>query len=358
MPKAFLFIPDISGYTKFINNTEISHQQHIITELLEILIDTNDIGLELAEVEGDALFMYKTEEIPSYKEALSLIKRMFIRFHSHLRYYDRYRVCHCGACEGATGLNLKFVMHHGEVSFLKLKDFKPKPQGKEVILIHRLLKNNINSNEYLLASEAINDLKEQDIATVIGSEELKSGSYDYGNQDMGLVKFHYAELGHLKKQVEDPEALRPAHISANPLSVETMINKEAVDLFEIMINFEHRSKWNKDVDSITYDENEINKSGTRHICIVQGNEIEFETVKAPEEPGVWSFGERSLAPPIGEIFVYFMIFPKEQSSRLKIEVHPKPSNFFGKMMIPLLKFRFKKLLKKTLSEIKEYAESI
>ena len=31
---AFIFIPDISGFTKFITQTEIKHSNHIISELV------------------------------------------------------------------------------------------------------------------------------------------------------------------------------------------------------------------------------------------------------------------------------------------------------------------------------------
>ena len=60
--KAILFIPDISGFTEFVHHTDINHSRHIISELLELLIDSNNMGLELAEIEGDALFLYKIED--------------------------------------------------------------------------------------------------------------------------------------------------------------------------------------------------------------------------------------------------------------------------------------------------------
>ena len=52
--KGLLFIPDISGFTQFVNETEIDHSRLIIQELLEILINANEIGLEISEIEGDA----------------------------------------------------------------------------------------------------------------------------------------------------------------------------------------------------------------------------------------------------------------------------------------------------------------
>ncbi|MGD9329449.1 MAG: hypothetical protein PVH48_10815, partial [Cyclobacteriaceae bacterium] len=33
-PESLILIPDISGFTEFVNNTEITHSQHIISEYL------------------------------------------------------------------------------------------------------------------------------------------------------------------------------------------------------------------------------------------------------------------------------------------------------------------------------------
>ena len=38
--KGLLFIPDISGFTRFVNAVEIEHSRFIIQELLETLIKT------------------------------------------------------------------------------------------------------------------------------------------------------------------------------------------------------------------------------------------------------------------------------------------------------------------------------
>jgi len=57
MPRSLLFIPDISGFTKFVQTTEVEHSQHVISELLEVLISANTQELKLAEIEGDAFFL-------------------------------------------------------------------------------------------------------------------------------------------------------------------------------------------------------------------------------------------------------------------------------------------------------------
>ena len=59
MKKSLLFLPDISGFTNFVQTTEVEHSQHVISELLEVLIRANTEDLQLAEIEGDALFFSK-----------------------------------------------------------------------------------------------------------------------------------------------------------------------------------------------------------------------------------------------------------------------------------------------------------
>ena len=65
---ALLFMPDISGFTQFVSETEISHSQHIVQELLEIIIDSNHLNLQISEIEGDAIFFYKPGDKPDLKE--------------------------------------------------------------------------------------------------------------------------------------------------------------------------------------------------------------------------------------------------------------------------------------------------
>ena len=62
------FIPDISGFTKFVSETEIGHSQHIIKALLEVLVDSNSIGLKVSEFEGDAILFYRSGAPPALED--------------------------------------------------------------------------------------------------------------------------------------------------------------------------------------------------------------------------------------------------------------------------------------------------
>jgi len=51
--KGLIFIPDISGFTKFVNTVAIEHSRHIIQELPEVIPDSNEMDLQVSEVEGE-----------------------------------------------------------------------------------------------------------------------------------------------------------------------------------------------------------------------------------------------------------------------------------------------------------------
>jgi len=118
-----LFIPDISGFTKFVHETEISHSEHIITELLETLIDTNEMDLQISEIEGDAILFYRTGKVPSAAEIIAQVEKMYIKFHAHLKKYETQRICQCGACANVNGLAIKFIIHYGDISMKHVKSF-------------------------------------------------------------------------------------------------------------------------------------------------------------------------------------------------------------------------------------------
>lgn len=158
--RVFLAIADISGYTKFMTSKKVSlaHAQAIITELIKSIISEIQIPLHIVEIEGDAVFFYGVEEQGAYswEQVLSLTSKKIIDFFYIFRHklndIKRSNMCHCSACDGISDLRLKMITHIGEALFYKIENFS-KISGPDVILVHRLLKNSIKANEYLLMSE-------------------------------------------------------------------------------------------------------------------------------------------------------------------------------------------------------------
>jgi hypothetical protein len=57
--QAIILIPDISGFTGFTSAMEIHHAAHIITELLDLIVASNETAFTLAEIEGDTVLFYR-----------------------------------------------------------------------------------------------------------------------------------------------------------------------------------------------------------------------------------------------------------------------------------------------------------
>lgn len=249
--KALLFIPDISGFTEFVHYTEISHSKHIISELLEVLIDANVMDLQLAEIEGDALFFYKLEDAVNQGQIQKQIEQMYIAFHTHLKRYEYQRICHCGACSSAYNLSLKFITHYGAIDFISVKD-STKPYGSTVIQAHRLLKNDIPISEYALFTDSV-------INTVAGENNHMNATYDFGT-----MVFTYQSLSGFKEQLPYVAPI-PQKVPKHKLfSITEVVKMSKLDLYEVISNFDYRLLWVKGVDALEYEKNKVNRAGTKY----------------------------------------------------------------------------------------------
>ncbi|MBW1943951.1 MAG: DUF2652 domain-containing protein [Deltaproteobacteria bacterium] len=136
----------------------LAHAQAIITELMESIITEIKIPLHIIEVEGDAVFFYGVEEPGAYtwEQLVSLTSNklfdFFQAFYHRLDHLRKSNMCHCSACDGISNLKLKIIAHIGEALFYKIDKFA-KLGGPDVILLHRLLKNSIEADEYLLMTD-------------------------------------------------------------------------------------------------------------------------------------------------------------------------------------------------------------
>jgi len=154
-----LIIADISGYTRFMtaNAKVLAHAQLIITELLETILAGFDFPVEVSKLEGDAVFMYCKMDSDEWAQAETqarLSKQLlaaYTSFSDRVTELDLSRVCVCGACSKMDRLRLKTVVHAGTALFHKVGNFT-ELAGVDVIMVHRLLKNSIDADEYILVT--------------------------------------------------------------------------------------------------------------------------------------------------------------------------------------------------------------
>ncbi len=355
MAESLLFVPDISGFTEFVNNTEVEHSKHIIAELLELIIDSDELGLTVAEIEGDAVLFYKEGEVASLVDLAKQAESMFVNFHAHLRKYESHRICECGACRTAHKLTLKVVAHCGPIEFLKVKGFN-KPYGSDLILVHRLLKNDVPNSEYLLVSKYLAD-REGNIESVPEWVKLEEGESAY--ETIGPVRYLYAGLEELHSRVPEPEPAPHFALIAEPIVVEGEVEVDADTLFRVVGDFSERLSWNDEVDEFLFDPAEINRVGTKHQCIIDGKSIDFETVTADFGEDKLVYGERIEKPPIVEDAAFFYVLsPGGDRTHLRIEGHYHPRRFPFNLTTPLFRKGTRGLMAKSFQKIKAAAEQL
>lgn len=194
--QALIFIPDISGFTKFVTECSIDHSNQIISNLINIIVNSNFLGLKVAEIEGDAVLFYLKGTPPKKEEIIQQSKRMFIDFHTNLKAMERNFFCKCGSCLTASNLTLKFIAHYGVCKEVPIHN-AIKLIGSDVILSHKLLKNNVPEKEYILLSESY--LKHQQSKSTIEEDwvDIKSNIENFEN--FGEIRTKYIPLSPLKR---------------------------------------------------------------------------------------------------------------------------------------------------------------
>lgn len=186
-------IPDISGFTKFMSETDSELSSKVIPSLLNKIIYSNKIGLKVSEIEGDAVLFYKTNELPSLKALIDQCIHFYKAFYNQLNIlkevhqddYDSYKI--------PATLGLKIILHYGnEIETVQIGKHI-KLMGEDVIVAHKLLKNKVPKDEYLLISENLlkqYNLDEFDNKIYWG--ELKNGKNIY--EHLGEINYTYIDL--------------------------------------------------------------------------------------------------------------------------------------------------------------------
>lgn len=156
-----LIIADIGGYTRYMtaNAKTLAHSQVIITELIQAIVREIALPLEIAKLEGDAVFLFcrKSPEALQWMAMRAEISRslldFFRLFQKRLNELSQSNHCTCHACSHIEKLQLKIIVHSGEALFHRVLHFN-ELAGVDVIIVHRLLKNSVTAGQYLLLTEA------------------------------------------------------------------------------------------------------------------------------------------------------------------------------------------------------------
>lgn len=138
-----LLIADISGYTMFLNASELEHAQEILSVLLNGLIDHTRPPFVISRTAGDAVISYAAGQTSLLGQTfIEILEDTYIAFRRAIELMVLNNSCKCAACSNVSTLDLKFFVHSGNFA-LQTLGTHIELVGSDVNLIHRLLKNSI-----------------------------------------------------------------------------------------------------------------------------------------------------------------------------------------------------------------------
>jgi uncharacterized protein YndB with AHSA1/START domain len=141
---ACLVIADISGYTSYLAGVELDHAQDILADLTDAVVRALRPTFRLAKLEGDAAFAYVVTDVIDGSILQDTIEHCYIAFRRRLRDIGQASQCECNACTYIPRLDLKFVVHHGLIARQRMAG-REELVGRDVIVVHRLLKNDVQA---------------------------------------------------------------------------------------------------------------------------------------------------------------------------------------------------------------------
>ena len=150
----YLLIADITGYTRFLKDSELKHARGILEQLFAALLDRLRSPFVLSNIQGDAILAHaRAEAIADGQQVLDAVEALYCGFADARELMLHNTSCTCSACRNIANLDLKLFVHHGSYAEQSIAG-RRELAGPEVILIHRLLKNSITATTGIRAYAA------------------------------------------------------------------------------------------------------------------------------------------------------------------------------------------------------------
>jgi Protein of unknown function (DUF2652) len=165
-----LLLADISGFTAFLQAVARAHAADmaagtfvpkaypLLTSLLDGIVERIAPPFVLSELEGDAVFAFAAEGELGVRgqSVVDCLTACYEAYRARLDEARELMTCTCDACQSIGGLELKFVLHHGEYIVQSVAGHQL--FGPDVTVSHLLLKNHvadlIGRSAYALVTES------------------------------------------------------------------------------------------------------------------------------------------------------------------------------------------------------------
>lgn len=185
-------VPDMSGFTEFIVRNDLELSKEVIPTLLTGIIESNTIGFEVGDIQGDAVLFYKITDIPKFSEVIEQCRNIYFDFEARIKTIEKLYPDQIKSIIRPSFLGLKFIIHYGEVGVTSIQE-KTRIIGEDVIVTFRLMKNSIPLDEYILITEDCLDQYHQIIpAKVLDWATIQEGEDEY--EHLGKIRYKFIDL--------------------------------------------------------------------------------------------------------------------------------------------------------------------
>ena len=134
-----LLLADLSGYTAYLAASEPERAPAMAADLVETVVRQLRPTFRLEKLEGDAAFMVAPLDGLTGTGLLDAIDATTAAFRARIRSLEQATTCTCEACRRIPELDLKFVVHTGQVVTQRVAG-RAELAGVDAIIAHRLLK--------------------------------------------------------------------------------------------------------------------------------------------------------------------------------------------------------------------------
>ncbi|HEX2028653.1 MAG TPA: DUF2652 domain-containing protein [Nitriliruptorales bacterium] len=325
-----LLVADISGYTSYLMGSELDHAQDVLGDLMETVVRALEATFRVSKLEGDAAFAYAVVDRIDASMLLDTIDACYFTFRARLRDVDRATSCDCNACVLIPHLDLKVIVHHGAFARRKVAGSE-ELTGRDVILVHRLLKNSVSETfgvrGYALLTDACVD------AMGIDPEPLGYRRHVERYDDLGTVSGYVGDLEErwLAEQERRRVYVTPADAAFEVTSGVFTAPPEVV--WEFLTVPERRALWGADrVDQVAGGARR--GVGTTNHCI-HGKDVIVEHLLDWRPFRYYTVGY--TFPLLGDWYWTLELEPVDEGTR----VHVRPVAYSGRRAVLIRLFRRK-----------------
>jgi uncharacterized protein YndB with AHSA1/START domain len=224
----YLLIADITGYTIYLNESELEHAQETLTALLELLVENTGPPLIISRLAGDAVISYGLRDRFFLGQTfIEKIEDTYVTFRQSLERLVLNNTCQCNACANISTLDLKFFVHYGTFGIQHISDHD-ELVGNDINLIHRLLKNGVTEETGFRAYAFYTEK----VIQQLGAEEIRYA--------MTPHRETYDELGEVNGFVQNMHAVWES--KRGSVSVD-FPSDGILDKYEVDIQLPHEKVW-------------------------------------------------------------------------------------------------------------------